>query len=356
MKSMMPNRPRAFRVTEAEPTPAASVEAARPPRTVTIAPDTSLDVLLEGTASSDEVSPALRPRRRRLWSLGRLFVSALGGLVVLAIANAIERYVAALFEENGWLGGVALALAVIAGLALAGLVLREAAAIWRQRRIGALRREAARLRVGGDVAGAARLVADLAGIYARRPEAARARALLAGLAQDVIDPADRLGIAERELIGPLDGEARRLVAASARRVSIVTALAPRAVFDVIFVAGQSLWLIRRVSELYGSRPGVIEFLAITRRVLAHLAVTGGMAIGDSLAQQFLGHGIASRLSAKLGEGVLNGLLTARIGLAAIEACRPLPFVAVTAPRLVDVAGTLLRGAGQGTKTGDPAPG
>jgi putative membrane protein len=311
---------------------------------VTIAPDTSLDALLADDGEAEDLPARGAPRRRgRLLSLGAILASALGGLAVLAIGNAIERYVAALIQENGWLGGVALALALIAGLALAGLVLREFRAILRQRRIGALRNEAQRLRSGSDSAGAARLVAELAGIYARRPETARARAILAGLEGDIIDPADRLAIAERELIAPLDGEARRLVAASAQRVSVVTALAPRAVFDVLFVAGQSLWLIRRVSEIYGSRPGVLEFWAITRRVLSHLAVTGGMAVGDSLVQQFLGHGIASRLSAKLGEGVLNGLLTARIGLATIEACRPLPFAALPAPRLVDVAGALLRG-------------
>jgi len=56
----------------------------------------------------------------------------------------------------------------------------------------------------------------------------------------------------------------------------------------------------------------------------------------------LGHGLASRLSARLGEGVLNGLLTARVGLAAIAASRPLPFMAVSAPRLKDVMGSLLQ--------------
>jgi putative membrane protein len=167
----------------------------------------------------------------------------------------------------------------------------------------------------------------------------------------VLDPADRLAVAERELILPLDIEARRLVAAAAQRVSVVTALAPRAVFDVLFVAGQSLWLIRRVSEIYGSRPGLFGFLALIRRVLSYLAITGGMAVGDGIVQQMLGHGIASRLSAKLGEGVLNGLLTARIGLATIEACRPLPFVAVPAPKLADVAGALIRKSAPKPKEG-----
>ncbi len=51
-----------------------------------------------------------------------------------------------------------------------------------------------------------------------------------------------------------------------------------------------------------------------------------MAVGESVMQQVLGLGIAARVSAKLGEGVLNGLMTARFGLAALNVCRPLPFV------------------------------
>jgi putative membrane protein len=48
------------------------------------------------------------------------------------------------------------------------------------------------------------------------------------------------------------------------------------------------------------------------------------------------------VSVRLGEGVLNGLLTARLGLAAIEVTRPLPFAALPAPTLSDVASDLLR--------------
>ncbi len=39
----------------------------------------------------------------------------------------------------------------------------------------------------------------------------------------------------------------------------------------------------------------------------------------------MGAGLRARLSAKLGEGLLNGVLTARIGIAALEACRPMDF-------------------------------
>jgi len=39
--------------------------------------------------------------------------------------------------------------------------------------------------------------------------------------------------------------------------------------------------------------------------------------------------------------VLNGLLTARLGLAAIEVARPLPFSALPRPLLADLAGDLI---------------
>ena len=93
-----------------------------------------------------------------------------------------------------------------------------------------------------------------------------------------------------------------------------------------------------------ARPGTLWLIKLMRHAVSHLALTGGMAASDSLIQQVIGHGLAAKLSARLGEGVLNGLLTARLGLAAIEATRPLPFVALRQPTLNDLAGTLLRGA------------
>ena len=52
--------------------------------------------------------------------------------------------------------------------------------------------------------------------------------------------------------------------------------------------------------------------------------------------------IAARLSARLGEGMVNGLLTARLGLLAMDVVRPLPFDALPRPALNDLAGSLLR--------------
>jgi putative membrane protein len=42
--------------------------------------------------------------------------------------------------------------------------------------------------------------------------------------------------------------------------------------------------------------------------------------------------------------MLNGLLTARLGLAAIEVTRPLPFAELRRPSLNDLVGSMLRSA------------
>ncbi len=280
------------------------------------------------------------PSRRR-FPFGTLFWSALGGLVVLGLGLLGTRLVESLSARAEWLGVLGAACAALTLAALAAILAREAIGLKRLKNIEKLQVRAQAALETDDRREAEAIVRDLIAFERSEPRLARSRAVLATHIEEIIDGADLIRLAERELMGPLDEEARRSVAAAAKRVSVVTAISPRALVDMLFVLVNAILLVRRLADLYGGRPGLLGLIRLFRHVVAHLALTGGMAAGDSLIQQVLGHGIAAKLSARLGEGVLNGLLTARLGLAAIEVARPLPFSALPRPLLADLAGDLI---------------
>jgi putative membrane protein len=281
----------------------------------------------------EPVAPRPRPPAGPRWAA--LFVAAVAALASLALGVAVAEFIAALMARQGWLGWLALALASLAGLAFLGLMLREIAGIVRLSRLRRIHESAAAPLLSDRQA---RAVLDaLAHLYAGRPELAPGRAEIRRHHDEVVDAGDRLAIAERALMPVLDAEARRLIGDAAKRVSLVTAISPAAAIDVGVVLYTQFNLIRRIATLYGARPGAIGLVRLARLVVTHLALTGSIALGDDMIQQLVGHGLAARLSARLGEGVLNGLMTARVGLAALDLCRPLPFRALSRPRVTDFA-------------------
>ncbi|MCC6947303.1 MAG: TIGR01620 family protein [Bradyrhizobiaceae bacterium] len=329
-------RPAAFRLDDPQVIVTEREDAAvHTPARVRVIPES------EDAALPVPAEPAAPARRGFRW--GTLFWSALGGLVALGLSLAVTRLVEDLFARSEALGYAGLALAVLAALALLVIVAREALGLFRLAAIEKLHARATAAIASDDRAEGRAVVDNLLSLLRHTPQLARGRANVERHLGDIIDGADLVRLAERELMSPLDQEAVRLVSNAAKRVSVVTAVSPRALIDMGFVLITTLNVVRRVALLYGGRPGALGLFRLLRLSIAHLAVTGGLAAGDSLIQQMLGHGVAAKLSAKLGEGVLNGLLTARLGLAAIEVTRPLPFAALPRPALGTVAGDLVRG-------------
>jgi len=131
---------------------------------------------------------------------------------------------------------------------------------------------------------------------------------------------------------------------------MVTAIVPLALADLITALTANLRMIRRIAELYGGRSGTLGNWRLTRAVMTHLVATGAVAVGDDLIGSIAGGGVLAKVSRRFGEGMINGALTARVGVAAIEVCRPLPFVAEPKPSVTKIVKGALTGLFSGAKS------
>lgn len=277
---------------------------------------------------------ARRPSRLTRWFWG-LLLAVLGAVVSLAVWD----FAVGLVARVPVLGYLLSAMIVALGIMTLIAALREVAAFIRLSRIDKLQTRAEEAMVEDALPKARAVVRDLEKLYANRPELSWNSASFQARRDEQFDATALFALTEVELLAPLDGAAQREIEAAARQVAGVTALVPLALADVLVALMANLRMIRRIAEIYGGRSGVLGSWRLFSVVMTHLVATGAVAVGDDLIGAVAGGNVLSKLSRRFGEGVVNGALTARVGISAMEVCRPLPFGRATRP---SVSGTVKR--------------
>lgn len=273
----------------------------------------------------------------------RWFWSLLGSLVTLIVSVAAYDYVTALIARSPTLGMVVLGLMILLILIVLGQVLRELWAFRRLGRIDGFRADAETALAKADTAAARDLSHRLQRFYAGRPEMRWTSETLTEQREDLLDADAVVALTERALFAPLDAEARAEIEAASRTVAAATALIPLAMMDVLAALSGNIRMIRRIAEIYGAHSGFFGSWRLLGTVATHLVATGAVAAGDDLVHSVLGGSVLAKLSRRFGEGVVNGALTARVGIAAMEVCRPLPFSALPRPKVSNIIGRSLTG-------------
>lgn len=302
-----------------------------------------------------ETPPAvLRAARSPLGSsLSRLVWAALFGLVLLLLATAAWDAFWSLMERNLWIGRIALGLAAVV---LAGLLIASLKEIWALRYLTSAsktRRIVERARLSDTLADAQTASGAVYRQTRTLDQVRWGRAALIAEQQDIFDGDALLNATERHLMVPLDAVALAEVQSGVRRIATATALIPMPAADVIVALYTAVRMIRRVSEAYGTRAGRFGALRLFRMVITNLVATGAVAVGDDLVSSVLGGGVMSKLSQRFGEGIINGALMARVGIAAMEICRPMPFTAAARPKVSRVVKNALTGAFSGREETPP---
>ena len=288
------------------------------------------------------VETAARVAAYRPSAVTRVFFWAFLTLVGFVVSVGLWDFAAGMVDRNLWLGRIALGLlaAFLVSLFLIGC--RELLALFRLRRIDSLR-QLSESAADGSVDRAHVFVGKLEGLYAGRPELRWGIDETRARSGDLVDPVDVLHLAEVNLMTPLDQAATKEIETAARQVATATALVPLAFADVIVALTANLRMIRRIAQIYGGRAGFLGSWRLTRAVATHLIATGAVAVGDDLIGSLAGGGVLSKLSRRFGEGLINGALTARVGVAAMEVCRPMAFQACEKPKVTGLVKRALTG-------------
>lgn len=274
------------------------------------------------------------PRKRR-WGL--LF--ALGGGAALGTAELVTGIPDALAQSQ-WLA-IAWQLFGISLISLGGIsLLKELGRLHRLKRHDKLR-------------------ADLAELPLRSPQQARAMAeqlrRQLKLADD--DPhwlafqrasqphhsgEELQTLLRYHLLAPRDREAQRLITRMSGETAIMVAISPLTLVDMALVAWRSLAMVDRLCRLYGLELGYASRLRLFRNVLHNMAFVGASELATDASMDMLSLDLAGRLSARAGQGLATGLLSARLGLRAQRLCRPVAFTQEEQPKLADLRQDLWR--------------
>ncbi|WP_429108437.1 YcjF family protein [Aeromonas media] len=135
------------------------------------------------------------------------------------------------------------------------------------------------------------------------------------------------------VLGERDKLAQARVAKWSGEAAVLVALSPLATVDMMLMLWRNLRMIEDIADVYAIELGYWSRIRLIRQVFRNMLYAGATELVTEVGMDLLGAELTAKLSARAAQGVGAGLLTARLGLRTIEACRPLPWCADEKPRL-----------------------
>ncbi|CAM3893202.1 YcjF family protein [Xenorhabdus thuongxuanensis] len=276
------------------------------------------------------LNAALKPKRS-FWR--KVFISAVLLLGASVVAQCVQ-WIYQAWQQHDWIAlGIAAAgsMIVFAGI---GSVIKEWRRLYHLRQRTEERDTAKALLQSHGIGKGKQFcekLAEQAGIGQQHPALQRWQAAVHETHND-----REIVMLYSKLVQPvLDTQARQEISRSAAESALMIAVSPLAIVDMAFIAWRNIRLINRIAALYGIELGYFSRIRLFRLVLLNIAFAGASELVREVGMDWLSQDIAARLSARAAQGIGAGLLTARLGIKAMELCRPLPWIDGDKPKLGD---------------------
>ncbi|WNO61442.1 TIGR01620 family protein [Rheinheimera sp. MMS21-TC3] len=151
---------------------------------------------------------------------------------------------------------------------------------------------------------------------------------------------EQLALFEQIVLAELDKQAQQRIYRAATDTSFAVAISPFALADMIMVLWRSSRLLRELAQLYGGAIGQLRSLVLLKQLFAALLWAGGSEIALDMAADVLSSELTAKLSLRAGQGLIAGLLVARIGNLAQQQLRPLPSTMASKVSIAKLASSL----------------
>lgn len=143
------------------------------------------------------------------------------------------------------------------------------------------------------------------------------------------------------VLKPIDKQVKQMISRNAAENAVIVAVSPLAIVDVLLISARNIALVNKITKAYGMELGYISRLKLFKMVLKNMVFAGATEIATDVGMDFFSQNLTAKLSLRAAQGIGVGLLTARLGIKAMEFCRPVAFKANERPRISAIRQELL---------------
>jgi putative membrane protein len=286
--------------------------------------------------SYEEKPPSVEKRRRSV--LGRWFGYLSAGILLLSIAE-LGLFIVELSQREDWLAGLWLVLSIGLLILIGATVVGEWRGMRQLKRQETFRESSLQLfdvpAIGMGKAHCLALAASMPQEYQQDLSLWQSK-----LAEHHTD-SEVLSLFEQSIVAKADKNALAIISNNAGAAGVMIAVSPFALLDMAIVLWRNIRMLNQISEAYGVRLGYWGRMSLIRKVFHTMLYAGAGEIISDAGNYALGAGLSGKLSSRVAQGMGAGVLSARIGLKAMQECRPMPWLATDQPKLATISKQLM---------------
>lgn len=261
----------------------------------------------------------IRPRAGSKWLASGLLAAFAGLVGWQAIDSLLTSIQTADWLSLGWAGFIS----VIASLGIAAI----AKELWKLRRLRnhfSIQEQTEKLIQGNSVGKGKAFCESLAKQSGVTPESPSYDRWVNSVKPshsdvEVLDMYDAMVVSEQDKL------ATKVVSQHATESAALVAISPLAIADMLLVAWRNFKMIDSLAEIYGVELGYWSRIKLFKATLINMAAAGASELAIDASMDLMSMDLAGRVSARAGQGLGVGILTARLGIKAMALLRPTPW-------------------------------